>query len=937
LKKYKIDKAFKVLGKTLLITVFVCLSTIASTQTIWPVVMQEARPWTRWWWMGSAVDEKNISSQLSDFEKAGFGGVEVVPIYGAIGYEKQYISYLSPQWMKMLDHTVKESSNLNMGVYISVGTGWPIGGPQVTKEDAATKLVIQRYSLKAGESLKDTIVIKDIKQRDVAKLSALMAYADNGEITDITNKVQRDGSLQWTPGAGDWKLYAAFISKTKQAVKRAAPGGEGYTLDHFSKTSLNNYFKRWDTAFGNTAHGVKAFYNDSYEVYGADWTPGFFNEFKKRRGYDLKIHLRELSSGEVTDNIARIKSDYRETMADLMLENFSEPFTKYAHSKNTFSLNQAHGSPGNLLDLYAAFDIPETETFGSSYFPVPGLRRDSADVRNVDPDPNMMKFASSAAHAMGNKLTSSETFTWLTEHFKTSWSQCKPEVEQVFLSGVNHVFYHGTTYSPDYVNWPGWLFYASVNFVPANSMWPHLKGLNDYISRCQSVLQSGEPDNEILAYWPVYDTWNNAKAMDMPLKVHDVDQWLHSTPFYKNLTKLQGKGYSIDFVSDKMLSSAMVDNGVLHVSKNGAAHKVLLISQCRRMPVATFQNITRLAQAGAVVIMQGLPADVPGMYKLEERRKELKTLTASLDVQSRAGGIGEVLLGKGKIIITKDVSAALEYVGIKREVLVDSGLKFIRRTIGNGKYYYIVNHTAKTVNATLPIQFVADAVVIMDPQSGNAGLASIKTKGNATEVRLQLKPGEAMILKAITGQSSGISKWKYVEALQEPIKLDGKWDLTFKDGGPTIPPARTLDAVKSWTDFADDSTTQNFSGTGVYTTTFTLTGEKASDYILQLDHVNESAKVVINGQEVGILWSIPYEARVGKYLREGKNMISIEVVNLMANRIRYMDRSGIEWRKYHEINFVNIDYKNFDASKWPVLRSGLSGSVSLIPVADPGK
>ena len=62
-----------------------------------------------------------------------------------------------------------------------------------------------------------------------------------------------------------------------------------------------------------------------------------------------------------------------ETMADLMLENFSQPFTKYAHSKNTLSLNQAHGSPGNLLDLYAAFDIPETETFGSSYFPIPGL------------------------------------------------------------------------------------------------------------------------------------------------------------------------------------------------------------------------------------------------------------------------------------------------------------------------------------------------------------------------------------------------------------------------------------------------------------------------------------------------------------------------------------------------------------------------------------
>ncbi len=156
--------------------------------------------------------------------------------------------------------------------------------------------------------------------------------------------------------------------------------------------------------------------------------------------------------------------------------NFSTVFTQWTNKRKTLSVNQAHGSPGNLLDLYGAFDIPETETFGSSYFPIKGLRRDSGDIRNVDPDPNMLKFASSAAHAYGKPLTSCETFTWLSEHFKTAWSQCKPEVDQVFLSGINHVFYHGTTYSPADAKWPGWLFYASVNFVPNNSLMAAPKG-----------------------------------------------------------------------------------------------------------------------------------------------------------------------------------------------------------------------------------------------------------------------------------------------------------------------------------------------------------------------------------------------------------------------------------------------------------------------------
>src|SRR5262249_11038644 len=150
--------------------------------------------------------------------------------------------------------------------------------------------------------------------------------------------------------------------------------------------------------------------------------------------------------------------------------------------------------------------------------------------------------------------------TWLGEHFKTSWSQCKPEVEQVFLSGINHVFFHGTTYSPPDVPFPGWLFYASVNFVPDNSLWPHLKALNEYITRCQSVLQAGQPDNEIKVYWPVFDAWSSPKGLDLPFRVHDIDVWLQPTAFYRDVVDLQRKGFSIDFVSDKMMKDKWEKN-----------------------------------------------------------------------------------------------------------------------------------------------------------------------------------------------------------------------------------------------------------------------------------------------------------------------------------------------------------------------------------------
>ncbi len=170
----------------------------------------------------------------------------------------------------------------------------------------------------------------------------------------------------------------------------------------------------------------------------------------------------------------------------------------------------------------------------------------------------------------------------------------------------------------------------------------------------------------------------------------------------------------------------------------------------------------------------------------------------------------------------------------------------------------------------------------------------------------------------------------YLEKPTTPIELNSVWKLHFTQGGPLVPADQQLDKLTSWTNLADTSL-QSFSGTGVYTTTFNLQVKNAKEYLLNLNQVDESARVFINGQNVGILWSIPFEARIGKYLKAGTNTIKVEVVNLMANRIRNMDIHKMKWRNYHEINFVDINYKDFDASKWDIMPSGLIGPVSITP------
>ncbi len=887
------------------------ISCQTTTQQDWPTETLTSKPWTRWWWMGNAVDDANITSQLVTYHKAGIGGVEITPIYGAVGFEDQYIDYLSKDWMERLQTVIRVADSLGMGVDMNLGTGWPYGGPQITPEYAASKMIVQQYIVQAGQALTEPIIVKEEKQAALhPKLSTLMAYGAETTL-NLTDSLNDEGRLLWVPDA-KYELYAIFTGKTNQMVKRAAPGGAGLVMDHLNPDAFPAYTGRFEEAFDTPGLNIRSFFNDSYEVYGANFTGTFFDTFANNRHYDLRPWLPTLLN-DSSETAKRIKADYRQTLGEMLLTNFSQPWRTWINERSALSRNQAHGSPANLLDVYAATDIPECETFGYSGFEIPGAKNYTHSSRHLPPDLYMLKFASSAAHVAGKPLVSSETFTWLGEHFKTPLSQTKPELDQAFLAGVNHVFFHGTTYSPDEAPWPGWLFYASTNFAPSNSWWPHVDGLNDYINRAQSILQIGQASGDILLYFPYDDAtyFSGKKNLEFQFTVHNIDEWLQPTNFYLTAKKLTEKGYLIDYISEEWLSRLTVSNGLLKASKNGTVYKALVIPKMTFMSTQALQLLLDLRAQGATIIFQGLPDDVPGFHNLEERRKAMAPLL------SRANGsvspAGNVLTSLTGAMVAPERFAAL-------------GLKFLRRIDGNMTYYFLVNQQAQAVDNWVTFNQSFDHAIILDAMTGITGNAAIKAENGVTQVRLQLKPGESLFLKI--GNESAASNWPYIQETSELVELDGSWTLDFKTGGPKLPTSKTIDQLQPWTALGDSSANE-FSGTAVYSTHFTLpTGNK--DYLLQLGDVRESAKVWVNGKYVGNSWAVPHELRIGEYLHEGDNTIEIEVANLMANRIRYMDKAGIEWRKYHEINFVNIDYKPFDASGWEVQDSGLKGPVRLI-------
>jgi hypothetical protein len=640
----------------------------------------------------------------------------------------------------------------------------------------------------------------------------------------------------------------------------------------------------------------------------------------------LEDHFPELLDKGKTDHSRRVISDYRETLGEMLEENFTQQWTNWAHAHGAITRNQAHGSPANLIDLYATVDIPECEIFGISDFDIPGLRKDSLIKKN-DGDPVTLKFASSAAHIAGKKFTSAETFTWLTEHFRTSLSQCKPEIDQMFTSGVNHTFFHGTPYSPQEAPWPGWRFYATINMSPTNPFWNNVPAFFSYITRVQSFLQYGKPDNDLLLYFPVYDIWYEQQDdYYLAFSIHDMKKRLPK--FYETVEKIRESGRDVDYISDKFILSSRVENGLIKTA-GGTTYKALVIPAAKFLPLETLEKLYQLASKGATIIfIDQYPHDVPGLKDLEVRKNRLhKVMQEFPHVDFDETRIDQ--LGKGNIITGKNYNELFEAAGIAGENFITQfNGQCIRRKNESGYHYFFTMLTNNPIDGWVQLGVKATSAQFFDPLNGTSGKARIRDNNGKTEVYMQLQPGQSMILKTFTDKDITIPSWNYYQPSDEKIELKNGWRLSFVESEPAIEGSFDIDTLGSWTNLMNENARKN-TGTARYSITFHIDNLSADEYWLCLGDVRESARVLVNNMQVDTLVAVPFKTTVGKYLKEGENTLEIEVTNLPANRIADYDRRGIVWRIFHDINIVDVNYQKTLYDKWDVVPSGLLGPVII--------
>jgi len=368
-----------------------------------------------------------------------------------------------------------------------------------------------------------------------------------------------------------------------------------------------------------------------------------------------------------------------------------------------------------------------------------------------------------------------------------------------------------------------------------------------------------------------------------------------------------------------MLDGLEVENG--NLISGDARYKVIVVPSIQHIPIGTLKRLNDLAEKGATIIFEkNIPTDVPGMFDYEKKRVVAETIKA--DMLSRSS----------KIRVSINIPETLSEKDIYAEEMAKKGLEFIRKHSGDSTIYFITNLSDQFSEDWIQLATKAKTVTIYDPGIEKRGNAAIKAKEKGTEIYLQLLPGQSCILTCMN-EKTDTKEWIYQQAEPEnSIAIQGNWLLTPTQGAPELPAPVTADHLGTWTTLGEKY--QTYSGKVVYSNTFDVPAKLLSGngFLLDLGVVRETARVRINGIDLGLVWCLPNQIVVPGGIIHKKNTIEIEVTNLTFNRIIALDKQNANWKNFNEINFVNIRYQPYDASNEKPLDSGLMTYPSLIPL-----
>ena len=717
-------------------------------------------------------------------------------------------------------------------------------------------------------------------------------FPSTADVVDITS-YYKDGKLTWNAPEGEWKIIRYGWSLTGKQNHPAPVEATGLEVDKLDPQAWTRYFRTYLDMYKKASgglmgqRGVQYVLTDSYEAECETWTPAMFQEFQKRRGYDLKAWLPVLS-GEIIDSPSRSDAflfDWRATIGELIADNYTllSKIAKEEYGmlgRYTESHEGGRAFVGDGMDLKATAEVPMSAMWVTAPW-VPVGPDGQPDMSVYDADD---KESASVAHIYGQNIAAAESMTAPGgggKSYSYHPGNLKYVADREMANGINRFVIHESAHQPDDVHVPGMSLGGIGQWFNRHDSWAPMAGIwADYMSRSCFMLQAGKNVADVLYYY------------GEDANVTSVFQRTPAIP----------AGYQWDYLNpDGLLNHISYSKGQL-VSTGGTAYKVLWMDRnVDVMSVRVLRKIASLVKAGAWV----------------GGARPTRPASVADDAAEFASLVKEIWEGGHKNVVeTKEMSDLLTAAGVAADVTLPAGYKFLHRTLPNVEVYWVNKPARDYQTVTLSFRVSGLKPMLWHPDSGVQEEVSYTQKDGRTEVTMNLVPDDAVFV-VFAGKAADSYTVPAVQQKDEKV-LEGAWKVTFQEkrGAPASAEFATLG---SYTDSADEGI-KYFSGIAEYTKSFEAEAEGKT--VLDLGRVADLAEVYVNGKYCGAAWKEPYRVDITQALETGQNVLLVRVANVWVNRLIGDEQPGatrIGW----------TDARGFDGSE-PLQPAGLLGPVKVV-------
>lgn len=890
----------------------------------------EAKPWVYWWWVKGNVDESSITRDLEEMKRKGVGGLL---LFDARGYHEDHVppppsrmEFMSPEWRRLVKFAMGEASRLGLVMSINLSScAGALKGPWDVGDDAPKRLVWTSTEVQGPGRLNDLprnpaggrswpVALLACRHQEgstapssVATRAAVPTPGQNwreavlsakpgaalAEVVDLTDNVDSKGELSWDAPGGRWTVIRFAF---------ALMAGRENEVDILSAKAVGDHFQRMGRALLDDAGPLAGktlthFYSVSWEGACPTWTSGFEQEFRKRRGYDLRPCLPVLAGMTVRDSqfSQRFLEDYRRMLSDCFLNNCYGTLVEQCHragikwhseSGGPWDRNSAMFAEADQLSFWAVNDMPQGEFWS------PAARQTNC------------RRTAMAAHIYGLPLAAVEAFTHMQAHWSMYPALLKPGADAALCDGINFFIWHTFTASPSEFGKPGIEYFAGTHLNPNVTWWEQAGDFLTYLARCQFLLRTGRFAADVCCYtndrnysrWSRGEKWGDKPSLILP------------------------KGFTYDLMNTEVLLNRLSFNDDHLTLPDGMRYRLLVVDlEEEAIPTEALRKILRLAESGATVVFgRRRPTRAPGLAGYPDSDADVRRLADELWGQTDKSAWRRSC-GKGHIFVGVDIDQVLAAERVFPDVAgpcdwihrtgIEGDVYFIT---GKGQAEYTFRVTGKEPELWDPVTGrIRDAVCYRTTDDGRT-IVPINLPDNGSVFVVFRKPARGPHLVSVTAPEGGLEintcseqglsvcLWRSghcvlqdarnrpvtIEAsgLSEPRMLVGPWEVRFSPG-LGAPDKTVFPQLLPWNKHPEKGI-KHFSGTATYRKTFELDRTAARGPVrLDLGEVHIIARVRLNGRDLGVVWTAPWTKDLSGVVRAGTNELEIDVTNLWVNRL----------------------------------------------------